>query len=246
MPSGSRVHLDFGCGGGRFLASLRSRGVGKLVGVDASAEAIESARQGHERSIVPGAAAAEFLHVRDSGKLPFADGAFSSVSLLDVLEHLADQRAVLRELYRVCEAGGVLIVTVPRRHVFSFLDMGNMKFRFPRLHKWWYCRKHSLEEYRRRYEANTDGLVGDVSAAKGWHEHFSPNVLASLLMECGFEPVVFAGSGLFHRPLRVIGLVLERLGPLRRLFAHLYAWDARRFESMNLFCLARKRQKQTL
>lgn len=45
--------------------------------------------------------------------LPYADGAFGLVSLLDVVEHCDDDVQVLRECYRVCSPGAYLAVTVP-------------------------------------------------------------------------------------------------------------------------------------
>jgi SAM-dependent methyltransferase len=225
-----RSHLDLGCHEGMFLASLRAKGIARLVGADLSAPAIQKARQEHPDL--------EFHHLSAGQKLPFADASFDSVSLLDVLEHVADQRALLAEVRRVLVGGGTLIVTVPGQHLFSFMDLGNLKFRFPRLHRWYYCRSHSLEEYRRRYQANPDGLVGDVEAAKMWHEHFSPRRLAALLESAGLTVVLMDGAGLFFRPLSVLRRMLRRIGPVHRALGRLGAYDSRAFGRANLFCVA--------
>jgi SAM-dependent methyltransferase len=45
--------------------------------------------------------------------LPFEDGSFEMVFLLDTVEHCDDDAAVLRECYRVCAPGGHLVITVP-------------------------------------------------------------------------------------------------------------------------------------
>src|SRR6185369_7919268 len=94
---------------------------------------------------------------------------------------------------------GILIVTVPRQHVFSFLDRGNFKFRFPRLHRWYFCWRHSRQEYEYRYANNPDGLVGDISGAKRWHEHFTAKHLAEILAVSGFAVELFDGSALLRR-----------------------------------------------
>ena len=43
------------------------------------------------------------VRVRD--RMPFASGTFDSASLLDVLEHTADERATLAEVHRVLRPG---------------------------------------------------------------------------------------------------------------------------------------------
>lgn len=232
VPAGGAAHLDFGCGDGRFLVGLKNRGVARIVGVDASQDAVRLAEAR--------CAEARVIHTNGRPSLPFSDGEFSSISLLDVLEHVDAPDVLLAELHRVLQDGGTLIVTVPGRHVFSVLDLGNLKFRFPRLHRWYYCRRHSREEYERRYVANPDGLVGDISSRKRWHEHFSRRKLEELLSRNGFSVVRFDGAGLFVRILKV---AVGRVRPLHVILASVMAWDARRFQSASLFCAATKRRR---
>jgi hypothetical protein len=136
--------------------------------------------------------------------------------------------------------GGIIVVTVPGQHLFSFLDMGNLKFRFPGLHRWFYCLRHSREEYEYRYVSNPDGLIGDVSAKKRWHEHFSREKLDELLTAAGFRVIDFDGIGFFSRVVGNIAYFLKRLKPIHRAFAKLQTLDNRLFESANLFCVAEK------
>jgi len=232
IPRSGRRHLDFGCGAGRFLGSLRARGFERLAGIDASGEAIEAGRRRFPEI--------ELLHRPEAVPLPFDDASFDSITLLEVLEHLHEQAAVLRELRRVLADDGALVLSVPRRHVFSFLDLGNFKFVFPRLHRWGYCLRHSRAEYERRYVANEDGLVGDISAAKRWHEHFTEARMAELLGQAGFRVVEFDGVGLFKRPLTGLRLALRWFPPARRVLNAMSRFDSRRFASSDLFCLAVK------
>ncbi len=232
VPTGSAAHLDFGCADGRFLRSLRDKRVKCLVGIDISRQAIAQARQG--------SGGLEILRIERTVPLPFPDGTFTSITVLDVLEHIDEQEELLDELHRVLADDGVLIVTVPRRHAFSWLDLGNLKFRFPRLHRWYYCRRHCRQEYEQRYVRNPDGLIGDVSAAKRWHEHFSAEHLSRLLYLSGYDITDFDGSGLFVRVFKSIDLLVGRIAPFHAVIGALTAWDARTFASANLFCVARK------
>jgi SAM-dependent methyltransferase len=99
LPPGARI-LDAGCGAGGNLALLGR--YGDPVGVDPDAQAVAAAR---ERGLDarPGDAAA----------MPFDGAAFDLVCCLDVLEHVEDDVAVLRELRRVARPGAPLLVTVP-------------------------------------------------------------------------------------------------------------------------------------
>lgn len=50
----------------------------------------------------------------DARRLPFADGAFDRVIASEVLEHIEEDSAAMRELARVLRRGGTMAVTVPR------------------------------------------------------------------------------------------------------------------------------------
>lgn len=235
LPAGIVAHLDFGCHDGTFLSTLKNRASARLVGVDVSEEAV---KKGHERF-----PELEIIRICQVADLPFDDGTFNSITVLDVLEHVYEQTEVLAELNRVLKNGGRLIVTVPGQHVFSFLDRGNFKFVFPKLHRWHYCRfmGHSQEEYEHRYVSNPSGLIGDISAKKRWHEHFSRNKLSKLMTEAGFSIIDFDGTSFFSRPIGFINyLFLRRLRLLQPLIARIDARDRKSFESTNLFCVAEK------
>jgi SAM-dependent methyltransferase len=234
-PSHTSAHLDFGCNKGEFLNSLKDKNIGRLVGVDVYQEAV---KQG--QLLFP---ELEIIKIQKASRLPFEDGAFDSITVLDVLEHVYEQAELLAELNRVIKDKGILVVTVPGRHLFSFLDMGNLKFRFPRLHRWYYRLKHTQEEYEYRYVFNPNGLIGDISSSKRWHEHFSRAKLQKLLTQAGFDVIDFDGTGFFSRVIGNLGYSLKRLKPVHRALAELQSFDNRMFESTNLFCAAEKCQR---
>lgn len=232
VPEGSAAHLEFGCGDGMFLDSLRRKEIERLVGLDISREAIGKARASYPDL--------DFRQITRTTPLPFEAGSFDSITIIEVLEHVVEQEALLAELARVLRDDGTLIVTVPRKSAFSFLDPGNLKFRFPRLHRWYYSRKHGVKAYERRYVCNPDGLVGDISAEKRWHEHISRRKLRRLLEEQGLEVVEFDGIGLFIRPMWLCSLLWRKVGFLYRLSERVITWDRKMWEWNNLFCVARK------
>ncbi len=99
-PDGARRVLDVGCGAGNMFHHLAP--YGPVVGLDNNPKPLAVARQ---RGYTVYAGLAD--------RLPFGDGSFDLVSLLDTLEHCDDDMAVLRECYRVCAPGGHLVLTVP-------------------------------------------------------------------------------------------------------------------------------------
>ncbi|MCS7223569.1 MAG: class I SAM-dependent methyltransferase [Armatimonadetes bacterium] len=100
LPSQSLI-LDIGCGSGGNLPLLSRWG--KVVGLDPSPTALRWARQ---KKI-------GFLVLGDGHHLPFQDRSFDLVTLLDVLEHMDDDRRGLKEVWRVLKPQGILILTVP-------------------------------------------------------------------------------------------------------------------------------------
>jgi ubiquinone/menaquinone biosynthesis C-methylase UbiE len=97
--------LDVGCGPGNITIDLANRvSPGRTVGIDAAATVIDAARASAEEQ---GAAAVE-LRVANVYDLPFDDGSFDVVHAHQVLQHLADPVAALRQMRRVCRPGGVV------------------------------------------------------------------------------------------------------------------------------------------
>ena len=62
--------------------------------------------------ILPGAAV-DIVHDLDVTPWPVDDDAFDRVICTDVLEHLRDVPAVMKEIYRVCSDGAVVEIQVP-------------------------------------------------------------------------------------------------------------------------------------
>ena len=105
--------LDLGCGSGRHTVEA-CRWPCRAVGVDLSRQDLRVARYMladlQRRRIAPGHA--DFI-IADAEHLPFRDGAFDKVMCSEVLEHIADDLAGVRELVRVQRPGGEMAVSVP-------------------------------------------------------------------------------------------------------------------------------------
>ncbi len=99
--SGLKI-LDAGCGTGINLEYLAE--FGDVTGVDFAEEAIDFCRRRGNGSV----RRADLTRMEG-----WPDGEWGLVTALDVIEHIDDDRAVVRELLRVTKPGGHLLITVP-------------------------------------------------------------------------------------------------------------------------------------
>jgi len=93
--------LDVGCGTGATLELLAE--VGQAVGLDSSRDALRYSRRRGKHRLLLGRGEA----------LPVAEESFDIITALDLLEHIPDDAAAVREFARVLRPGGILLVTVP-------------------------------------------------------------------------------------------------------------------------------------
>jgi 2-polyprenyl-3-methyl-5-hydroxy-6-metoxy-1,4-benzoquinol methylase len=98
--------LDVGCGPGTITVDLAARvAPGRVVGIDVSAAPLDEARAAADRAGVD----VEFA-VGDVYALAAADDSVDVVHAHQVLQHLTDPVAALREMARVCRPGGLVAV----------------------------------------------------------------------------------------------------------------------------------------
>ncbi len=100
-PSARVLEVVAGCGSN--LRLLERLGMRSAIGVDRSVEAAGFAKA---KGFAP-------VSVGDACALPFAQGIFDFVLLTDVIEHIDDDAAALKEAFAVLRPGGAALVTVP-------------------------------------------------------------------------------------------------------------------------------------
>jgi SAM-dependent methyltransferase len=101
-PTGGLRCLDLGSDNGVVSLLLRRRG-GAWASADMTEESVASIRE----------LVGTDVHRLQGERLPFADAAFDRVVVVDMLEHVADDRAFVDELARVVKPGGRLVVNTP-------------------------------------------------------------------------------------------------------------------------------------
>ena len=195
--NGRRI-LDVGCGTGAMLPHLRR--FGDVEGIDSELAAIEHCRRRGEKAVqhVPGL------------PFPFAAESFDLVTLLDVIEHVDDDVAMLAETRRVLRPGGIALVTVP---AFRLL----------------WGDQDEIAHHRRRY--TRPELVATLERA-GFSVRRS-TYFNTLL----FPPIAAIRVGrrlAGHKPARRSDFRLTRPGRLNELLARAFGAEARIIERIDL------------
>jgi 2-polyprenyl-6-hydroxyphenyl methylase / 3-demethylubiquinone-9 3-methyltransferase len=107
--------LEVGCGGGLICEALAQRGA-LTVGIDPAEGALQAACSHTRRS---GLGHNTYFEQGYAESLPYADGSFSVIVCLDVLEHVRDLDATIKEVTRVLAPGGVFIFDTINRTILA-------------------------------------------------------------------------------------------------------------------------------
>lgn len=148
LPSGKI--LDVGCGTGSLVLKLARKGY-QVVGVDISDSCIKITKNRIKKE---GLTKSVSVSIGSATKINLPDSSVDGVIAGEVLEHLKDDVAAVREFSRVLKPGGVCIITVPadsskwnmeddiaghvRRYTREVLEhlFNSQKFRFEYIRYW--------------------------------------------------------------------------------------------------------------
>ena len=113
--------IDVGCGAGGPARAVAARYECKVTGIDLTGDFIEA---GGRLSEACGLQDSVFLHHGSALAMPFEDGAFDRAMMLHVGMNITDKAALMREVARVLEPGGLFCV-------YDMMRVGRGTITFP-------------------------------------------------------------------------------------------------------------------
>ncbi len=123
IPRGTRRLLDVGCANGAFGMTVKERLGAEVWGIEIHEPAARVAQKRLDRVLIGDALAS-------MATMP--EGHFDCVTFNDVLEHLVDPEALLRETKKHLAPGGVVIASIPNvRHwevLYNLVWKGNFDY----------------------------------------------------------------------------------------------------------------------
>lgn len=192
---GERI-IDLGCGTGYYLFLLSNLGIKlNLTGFDYDEKAIKEAHDLlYEKKI-------KFIS-GDLHKIPFKDNSFDKAVMSEVLEHVDNDKKVLREVYRILKPNGILVISVPSINYPFFWDPINFILQhFFKIHiqrgffsGFWsgHLRLYSLPDLKIKIE-KVGFKIEDVEELTYWclpFNHYLVNIVARLLYDVKISPKI--------------------------------------------------------
>ena len=172
------VAVDLGCGQLPYLNEFPDS-LAEYIGLDLSGESLQVVRRNFRRRFPL------TLVQHGIADVPLADGCADLVVSSEVLEHLDEPHAYLREAHRLCRRGGLLSLSTPCASAYCYPHNLRLLVRNPS--SWW-----KLMNAHRCW-----------SEALAWHPGLRPAVLRRWIRDAGFT-VLRHETRLwyYHTPLR--------------------------------------------
>lgn len=180
--------LDYGCGTGDFIGNLNNN-KWDVHGIEVDQDRLSEAKKYSKVK----------LHEMKVGqKLPFKANYFDAVTLFHVLEHVDSEKEALNEIKRVLKKGGTLYLASPYKGLFTWADTANLRYAFPKLHKYAIYLILGKKVYEERFEFKKGKMLyGDCSINRTWHKHYKEPEIRKLLKK-DFVIEKFEKFSLFH------------------------------------------------
>jgi ubiquinone/menaquinone biosynthesis C-methylase UbiE len=112
--------LDIGSGSGSSAFVMMDKGAKSVQGVEPNNQFVELAEmrardEGFQNTT-------QFLHIKDTSKMPFEDGKFDIVTFSAVLEHIPPslRQDIIKEAYRCLAPGGLMVFAETPNRAFPF------------------------------------------------------------------------------------------------------------------------------
>jgi ubiquinone/menaquinone biosynthesis C-methylase UbiE len=100
--TGLLEHLDIGSGSGDLISLLKTKFNINSKCCDYTDELMQIPDQ-----------KVEIIDLNINKKLPYDDNSFDIITATEVIEHLEDFRAILREIYRILKPNGMIVLSTP-------------------------------------------------------------------------------------------------------------------------------------
>jgi ubiquinone/menaquinone biosynthesis C-methylase UbiE len=177
--------IEIGCGAGNVIEKSSTC---KLFGVDISSSVLRKARQRLNERV--------HLFQADAQNLPCKDQVFTHIICSEVLEHLLDPSAAIKEMARISKTHGVVVLSVPNESMINRIKTVLIRFG---IFEWLFRRRGNYPKMSERMEDE-------------WHLHaFELREWLDLFQKY-FKVTHLRRVPFYWFPLRYV-IHLERTGP---------------------------------
>lgn len=114
IPARSSI-LEIGCGSG-YGTNLLSKNAEKIIGLDVDKSTVERVSKRYNSKNC-------FFELYDGIRIPYADESFDVAVSFQVIEHIKNDKNIIKEIWRILKPGGIMIMTTPNR-VFRLIGEG--------------------------------------------------------------------------------------------------------------------------